>query len=83
MKFETWLKEQKFRDDAIGDLACDFIRCLGIMLRAPFSNQVYYHRKPSGWVTIEDCFELFKPCYQAEETLLDARKEFEELKVVE
>jgi uncharacterized protein YozE (UPF0346 family) len=25
MKFETWLKKQKNRDDPVGDLACDYI----------------------------------------------------------
>jgi hypothetical protein len=26
MRFETWLKEQRDRDDWIGDLACDYLR---------------------------------------------------------
>lgn len=40
MKFETWLRSQKKRNDMVGDLALDYIRALACDQRAPFSSKL-------------------------------------------
>ena len=60
MKFETWIKRQKHRDDPIGDLAKDFIDGQKI--------------KPSK--TVKESLQNFHASYEAWNTLKEAEIEF-------
>ncbi len=60
MKFETWIKKQKHRDDRVGDVARDFIR-----------GQKTRPRK-----TVRDSMRAFSACEAAWESLEEAEFEF-------
>ena len=65
MKFETWLKKQKKRDDPIGDLANDF-ECAkqSYPEKGTLCNEEHLFR----WDAIDDAYQALK----------DARKEYEQ-----
>lgn len=44
MKFETWIKKQKKRDDRVGDLANDYIKAMSIESRNPYAVRAPYNQ---------------------------------------
>lgn len=72
MKFETWLKLQKKRDDRIGDLAKDFIDSLRYEVRLPFKRQINHVDN----YDILSSMSRWDACYAAYDSLAEAWEEF-------